>query len=149
MLAKKTKLRKFFFMLTSTLLAELEASQPSMARERAEDESTVSSSMESNGHSIRTTKKVDSIEKWCLAALRALGKSEIDLLVLVKSTTVTLCDVQLVPNDQLASDVLAKLGEWFESKVKGEDVGVDVGNGSVTVPSTCQKVGKQWLRRCR
>ena len=77
--------------------------------------------MESNGHSLRTTKKVDSIEKWCLAALRALGKSESDLLLPVKSTTVPLLyAIKLVPNDQLASDVLAKLGN-------GRDFGANDG----------------------
>lgn len=133
--------------LTEANLAALEAANPPVARARVEDESTVSSGVDSNGHSKGNERKVNTMEKWCVGALRALGKTEGDLVVPERSRDVPLYAIRLTPNDQLCSEVLAKLAEWFEDKVTGDAVGVATGNGKPVVPAGSQKVGKQWLRR--
>ena len=98
--------------LTEANLAALEAANPPVARARVEDESTVSSGVDSNGHSKKNEQKVNTMEKWCVGALRALGKTEADLVV--PQTSFSVCPLyatSLAPNNELCSRVLDKLAD--------------------------------------
>lgn len=153
-------------MLCASLLAELEASAPHKIVDEASEEedsdpspyssvsSSVSSSTEevrnasvvavakpSEAHSQGHTEAINSIEKWVLAALASMGKGKTDLASPPPSVT---------PNNQLASEVLTRLTQWFVDKKTAREVGVVDDRPSIlckTAPRDNQRLAKAWMRR--
>ena len=92
-----------------------------------------------SAHSKKHTETVDSIEKWIVAALTFLKKIKKELIF-----------PSLEPNNPLASDVLAKLTEWYTSGIIAKDAGDSDYRTFILdkpIPRENQRLAKCWMRR--
>ena len=101
--------------------------------------STVGIPRDFSGHADGTTRAYDSIEKWIMAALRALEKETDDIIM-----------PDYEPNDALCSEIHSTIAEWRTAGTIARDAGViDERIGALTKspPQECLVKVRGWLTR--